>query len=413
MLNKEHIIAIVQLFILLALFAYDGFTYLPEEMNIALLKGAYYVVIFGAFLFVVSLQTHKTTIYHTHLGIISYIIQFFIWIYLVRLYMDFIVNGVQLELIQNPWAALFLYINAAIIPFYGFYFFRWDLINWRNLNTCLLLVFLGMGLVSLYYIATGRALEYIYSDGRFMGNASMDTIAFGHLGTSITLLALALFHQPDSKVRHKILSIVSIPTGLFVSIAAGSRGAIVALIVCFVAYLYMNGHKMKILIGLPILTIVAIIALPYLNDILISFDNYALDRLYASIYDPNSMDDGVTTGRDVLYEKAWENFFANPIIGTSFFIDGKYVHNSIFESFIGLGFFGGCLCSCMLIYAFLSAFQIVRTSKHYMFLSLLCIQYITYSLLSRTLSLFPLFWLTIYIVIFIKNNESLSSEKTI
>lgn len=74
--------------------------------------------------------------------------------------------------------------------------------------------------------------------------------------------------------------------GLFISVAAGSRGALVALVVCFIAYLYMNGHKMKILIGLPVLAILFIALLPVLNDILASFGNQALERLHASIYDP-------------------------------------------------------------------------------------------------------------------------------
>jgi oligosaccharide repeat unit polymerase len=172
------------------------------------------------------------------------------------------------------------------------------------------------------YILSGKALEYIGADGRFMGNASMDTIGFGHLGTTITLLAISLFYQKGINILHKLLSLWAIVTGLFISVAAGSRGALVALIICFIAYLYINGHKMKVLIGLPILAVLLLALLPILNDFLLNtMDNHALERLYNSIYAPENMDNDVTSGRDILYDKAWHNFINSPLIGSTFFIE--------------------------------------------------------------------------------------------
>lgn len=408
MLDRERIINRLQWFILLALFAYDGFTYLPEESNFALYKSVYYVVIFIAFMLLIGLQTNQGKIGHRPTGVLSYAVQIFIWLYFVRLFYDFMIAGVDQAIVTNPFAAVFLYVNAAIVPFYGFLFFRWDLMNLRKLNTAILLIFLTMGMVSMYYIFTGRALEYIGSDGRFMGNASMDTIAFGHLGTSLFILGLSLFYQQDKRLGHKLLSIVAILSGLFISVAAGSRGALVALIICFIAYLYMNGHKIKIIIGLPILIILFFALLPILNDILISFGNQALDRLYASIYDPNSLEAGVTSGRDLLYERAWHNFTENPILGSSLFVNGEYVHNSILESFLGLGLIGGFLFITIIGKGLIIAFRMGEKDKRYLFVSLLFIQYLSYSLFSRTLSMLPLFWLSFYLVVHLNaaDNES-------
>lgn len=405
MINRERIIAFLQWFILLALFAYDGFTYLPEESNFALLKSIYYTVIFVAFVFIITLQTRQGRIPHIDVGRVSYMAQAFIWLYFIRLFYDFMVAGVHQEIVTNPFAAVFLYVNAAIIPFYGLCCFRWELIDLRKLNTAILLIFLTMGMVSMYYIFTGKALEYIGSDGRFMGNASMDTIAFGHLGTSLVLMALSLFYQSDIRLWHKLLSISAIVAGLFISVAAGSRGALVALVVCFIAYLYMNGHKMKILIGLPVLAVLFLALLPILNDILASFGNQALERLHASIYDPNSMAAGVTSGRDVLYKKAWDNFIDSPLLGSSLFVDGEYVHNSVFESFLGLGIFGGLLFVGLLVYTFIKAIQLGEQDKRYLFVALLFIQYLLYSLFSRTLSMLPLFWLSMFLVIIYHSKE--------
>lgn len=412
MINTGRIIAALQWLILLLLYAYDWFTYLPEESNFALLKSAYYVIILAAFMMVATLQIHQGKFTIPHLGTITYVVQAFVWLYLVRLYYDFMVSGVDQEIVTNPFAAVFLYVNAAIIPFYGFYFFRWDLIDLRKFNTVLLLIFLSMGMVSMYYIFTGKALEYLGADGRFMGNASMDTIAFGHLGTTITILALALFYQRGIHLWHKVLSVGAILAGLFISVAAGSRGAIVALIICFVAYLYMNGHKKKILIGIPVLAILLLAFLPYLNDILLSFDNQALERFYTSIYDPNSMDQGVTSGRDVLYEQAIENIQNHPILGSQLFINEKYVHNSILESFLGLGLIGGLIFIVLIGKVLITAIRMAEQDKRYLFISLLFIQYLSYSLFSRTLSMLPLFWLSIYIVVHLNaaNHESVNNH---
>ena len=340
------------------------------------------------------------------IGNLSFLIQLFIWLYFLRVYYDFMITGVKQEIVTNPFAAVFLYANAAIVPFYGFAFFRWEGMDLRKLNTALLFIFLAMGMVSLSYIVTGKALEYIGADGRFMGNESMDTIAFGHLGTTITILALSLFYQRDIRLWHKLVSAFAIVVGLFVSIAAGSRGALVALIVCFIAYLYMNGHKMKILIGLPVLAGLFILLLPILNDILISYDNQALDRLYNSIYDPNSMEAGVTSGRNILYKHAFENILDNPFTGSSLFIKGEYVHNSILESFLGLGFFGGLLYLVIIVYVLIIAFKMAEKDKKYLFVSLLFIQYLIYSLFSRTLSMLPIFWLSMYLVIYLNATEN-------
>ena len=406
MLNRERIIERLQWLILLLLFAYDGFTYLPAESNIGLIKSAYYVLIFIAFLFIITMQMRAGKVEFRRIGTISYLIQIFIWLYFLRVYYDFMIAGVKQEIVTNPFAAVFLYANAAIVPFYGSAFFRWEGMDLRKLNTAILLIFLAMGMVSLSYILTGKALEYIGPDGRFMGNESMDTIAFGHLGTTITILALSLFYQRGIRLWHKLVSAFAIVVGLFVSIAAGSRGALVALIVCFIAYLYMNGHKVKILIGLPVLAGLFILLLPILNDILISFDNQALDRLYNSIYDPNSMEAGVTSGRDILYEKAVNNILDNPIFGSSLFIEGKYVHNSVLEAFLGTGIFGGALFIAIIVHVLISALRMAEKDKRYLFASLLFIQYLMYSLFSRTLSMLPLFWLSMYIVVYLKATEN-------
>jgi len=133
MLNRERIIERLQWLILLLLFAYDGFTYLPEESNFALIKSAYYVLIFIAFLFIITLQMRSGKVEFRRIGNLSFLIQLFVWLYFLRVYYDFMITGVKQEIVTNPFAAVFLYANAAIVPFYGFAFFRWEGMDLRKL----------------------------------------------------------------------------------------------------------------------------------------------------------------------------------------------------------------------------------------------------------------------------------------
>ena len=104
MLNKERIINLLQWFILLAMFAYDGFTYLPEESNFALLKSVYYVFIFTAFVLIACLQMREAKLPVHPTNLISYGIQIFVWLYFVRLFYDFMIAGVEQEIVTNPFA---------------------------------------------------------------------------------------------------------------------------------------------------------------------------------------------------------------------------------------------------------------------------------------------------------------------
>lgn len=156
---------------------------------------------------------------------------------------------------------------------------------------------------------------------------------------------------------------------------------------------------MKVLIGLPILAVLLLALLPILNDFLLNtMDNHALERLYNSIYALENMDNDVTSGRDILYDKAWHNFINSPLIGSTLFIEGEYVHNSVLESFMGMGIFGGLLFIIMVIYSLVVAFHMAEQEKQYLFCTLLFVQYLSYSLFSRTLSMLPLFWMSLYLV---------------
>ena len=118
------------------------------------------------------------------------------------------------------------------------------------------------------------------------------------------------------------------------------------------------------------------------------------------------MEAGVTSGRDVLYQHAFENIWENPFVGSSLFIKGEYVHNSVLEAFLGTGIFGWALFLFIIISVLISAFRMAEKDKRYLFVSLLFIQYLTYSLFSRTLSMLPLFWLSMYLVIYLNATEN-------
>ena len=95
-------------------------------------------------------------------------------------------------------------------------------------------------------------------------------------------------------------------------------------------------------------------------------------------------------------------------------MDGEYVHNSVFESFLGLGILGGCLFVAILGAALVKAVRLAEQNKQYLFCSLLLVQYIMYSLFSRTLSMLPLFWLALILILcFTQHHDESNDHSTV
>lgn len=394
-LDKNHIANILQLLTLILFVIYDGFSYFDAG---AAIKVAYYAVTTMLLIAIVVLNApNKHSLQRTDFswwGIMAFI---FVTVYLLRILYDLYIVNVPFLMTTHKASIPFLFTCGTIIPLLFLPHFNFANINWLSFSKASYIIFVSMGLYSLYLNLTGQLIDSIFSDGRMVGNASMDTIGFGHLGVTIIIASIAVMQ--DHKWFWKFMGLITIFIGIVIMLGAGSRGPMVAVLICILTYIYAKGHRVLALFSLPFVILLFYLLFPILNQIFIEQGNFAIERIYNSLFRADEMADP-TSLRGALYEEMLDDLLNNPLTGSSFLLkDGQYVHNIVFETFLATGFIGGLIFIILISATFVQSVRLIRLNTCFTFISLLFVQYIVYGFFSRSLSILPIFWFAMYCVI--------------
>lgn len=407
MINKEKILSHTQLLIIILLFIYDLLSYIPETYSLAVIKVIYYSVITMLYLVVVVTQTSYGRVHYLKRNIVDRFIIFFIYAYLIRMIYDLYIKDIDQLLAANNFTLIYLFINAALLPYYALNSFDYKYINWHKFNKYVAFLVVGSIGYSLYMFFNGLLDEFILSDGRMMGNTMLDTIAFGHMGVTCFLLGL-VFLQKNITIN-KLVGVALMLLGLFTVFGAGSRGPVVALVACLILYALAK-RRYQLLLYLLLFFVLLVAFFPLLNDLFLSYDNTSLERLYDSLFHQENLGSDVTSQRTVLFDLALPLFYDNPILGYSFLLNGSYVHNFILESFLALGLLGGGIFFLFSIIIIFYSIKLIQINERYTFISLLYIQYFVYGMFSRSLSILPVFWFSLLLVFYLYKYHRLKSK---
>ena len=388
--------------ILLLFVSFEAFSYIDAG---AVEKTAYYLLLIAMLLTISFLRAPNThSVQRLSLSWIGMLAFFFVTVYLIRVLYDLYIANVPFLMVTHKATIPFLFFCAAIVPLFLLPQMDFQNVNWSLLNKCCYGIFVCMGLYSLYLNLTGQLMDSIFSDGRMVGNASMDTIGFGHLGVTIVIASVAVMHERSW--LWKIAGALTIIMGLGIMFGAGSRGPMVALVICVLVFLYAKGYKKSAIFAIPVILLLFYLLFPVINSFFTDQGNFAIERIYNSIFRADEMEDP-TTLRDALYAEMSDSFLSHPLLGNSFLLkDGQYVHNFIFESFLATGIFGGLvftlLVGCTLVYAI----RLIHLDSQFIFVALLFVQYLSYGLFSRSLAILPVFWFSMYCVWCVYNTYS-------
>jgi O-antigen ligase len=272
-------------------------------------------------------------------------------------------------------------------------------ISFNKLNILLCVAFLITALFSLenniHSFSTG-----LIGLSRVKASGSLDSIGFGHLGLSLSILSICLLRSQRNNICKVLFFLVSI-FGLFILFYGGSRGPVVAFITLLLIYIIV---RKKYFAFVFLLIFIFLFCANYgeIKTLFESIGSLGLGRVFDPImgYSPFSVD--VTSGRSSIYELGLDSFFSNPLTGSGFVLnDGRYVHNSVLESFMATGIVGGILFLCVVCYVIFNILKCLsvpsRGVRPYDFVYYLFIQYTVYSLFSRELLTLSLFWLTLFL----------------
>lgn len=273
---------------------------------------------------------------------------------------------------------LWLYIYGICLPAMFSIIKSYSYIDFDKALKGIILCLAFMLLLTMF----SNQLMFTESDTRVDANIALNTIQYGHMGTTLVLLGLfVMVNRNKIKINRIILS-VFITIGFYSMLRAGSRGPVLALVL--VSFLWLFASRKKIIFGLVVISIAVLLFIFFMNPILQFIGNISPiieQRLRMSIYE------GDTSDRNPLYLRAWEIFVQNPIFGGQFaFFDSDgtflYSHNIIFDSFMGMGFLGGLIMIILLISSIIKSFVLIHIHDSSFWLVLLLFQQIVANMLS-------------------------------
>lgn len=219
---------------------------------------------------------------------------------------------------------------------------------------------------------------------RLGGNIAFNTIAFGHYGGALMLLAL-FWNNQKSELWRKVISYLLMVVGVFIMLRAGSRGPLITLLICLMLYYVATKINSIWTIGLIFIALCVL----FFNDLIFEgirqISPVLADRMTLS-GNANQYEE-LTTGRSGLYQAAIDGFMNNPVFGQSFAIFSangsySYSHNIIFDAFMGLGLFGGILFVVIILYAIKNSFLMIMHQHEHWWSAILCLHFIISSMFS-------------------------------
>lgn len=294
--------------------------------------------------------------------------------YVVRLYVDTLYEPLFLgKEVSYYWVWA---IGGSLVPMLGLAmkssrpeqadgYFRW--LYLATLAGCFLSLFLATGTVS-----TEAGAEY--ESGRLRLEA-LNPISLGHLGAMLVVLSAwaLLFHRPWARGSRRLLLLFGLAIGVYVLLAANSRGPVLAALACFLFLLCFVSFRYKFAV-MAFLVVGALAVVPlslYLQE---AHNINAFGRLFGMSLEEHAQQ----SSRLDLYASAFEVFWTNPWLGGAMEDPSTlgYPHNVIVESFMALGLFVTVLFIGVLVALCYRAAVLFRRYPQYGWPALLFLQYL-------------------------------------
>ena len=325
---------------------------------------------------IVILLNFRNKICKSHL-VLKVLLLFWIAL-IIRIFYD---TNIRIDVYLNNTNQLWLYVFVILLPAMYSVIKSYRAID---LNKALKWVYLGTVITLILSLFNNSALLMDASEitGRVEGNLALNTISFGHLGTMGFLLSLFILSRQGVGVIKRIFIIFVMLLSFFIMLRAGSRSPVMALAVVLIFWLFAKGKNL--VLGISITAVTLLLIFVFIDPILSLMGNISPvieARLRASIYE------GESSGRDPLYNYAFQAFLEKPLTGSQFAIfnnhgEFNYSHNIILDALMGLGLFGGLAMIYILWSGLKRSYIMIKLKDNHFWISLILIQQIVLSMLS-------------------------------
>ncbi|MCM1140876.1 MAG: O-antigen ligase family protein [Muribaculum sp.] len=242
----------------------------------------------------------------------------------------------------NSKMQLMLFVfGIGWIPFLGAIlgYSRVDKEKVLRLSTICLLLLMLYGIVKKN-INTGAT-------GRISLTEHQSSLAFGDNAGYLVILSVASYFYPiKRKIIDNSLAIAGFVVGFYAMLIAGSRGPVISA-VCAVIFIFATlrtGIKFKYGVIFASAILISGVGVETIQEI----SPVLYDRMNSTI------ESGDTSGRDILFVRAWDKIMESPIIGSNPIILGNNgfvgYHNVYLTTGVGLGIFGFVAYILFLVY---------------------------------------------------------------
>jgi len=355
------------------------------------------ILIVGIFLVFLSINNKKNYNFAFYSGFILFWAIYFLKIFLGEVFGS---TG-QINIFE-----FFIYaFGTCFFPMLAFFsFIPPDSIE-RVRSVSFIVLFIGCSL-SLYYGLNN--ILGLTSQGIVVQRLSfefIDPISIGNFGVSLTLLSVySVAKKNINNNATKFFYIFSVLLGIFSTVASGSRGPIISLLIVLILFIVSSG-KVKVIKSAFLSIFLILVTLWFLNFLVEKLELDSMSRIQAGF---QYKSDQSILERFELISWAVNSFLANPIVGGSVEGQGRgrYPHNVLVESFMATGVIGGIAFSLMFFSAVVHAVRILKHKKDYAWISLIFLQYAISAQFSGSLYTNSIMWCFMAAVIGNFHNKS-------
>jgi hypothetical protein len=369
------------------LFTYDFLIYFTDKDYIVIYKTVYFLLLI--FIILISNLSGLNRSNEQNNFWFQYLFFIFVILYLIRLIFDLYIFEIINLTYKSPITYLIIFVFSTFI---AWYMIKNVDFNYKTVSQTSLIVGFVYFILSFYSIYNNFSIDI-----RVDAADSIDSIAFGHMGVIVLAISLHLFLNLNNKYW-KLFSLFFLTLGILVVVLSASKGPFLAALVVFILFSFYSKIKSFFLIGFILLINYIYPFLNFINSTLffervLSTENYSDE------------------GRNILLAQGLNDFYKNPILGSSFLLSdgefkGEYVHNIILESFMATGFFGGIVFLIMLFISLKHVVELLSVSKIYFFYSMFFLDSLIYGFFSRSLVNLTPFWISIITIFFLHKSMS-------
>lgn len=331
----------------------------------------------------------------------------FLLLYLLSVVFDLYINQIRLWPTRTPLYYLQYLIGAVIFPVLALVSIDYKVINFDFiLNGIYIILFI------LLLLSINLRIESS-SGGRDVGDLDIGVLLYGQYGATMCILSMYQFFT-TRRVLTKLLYSIGYLVGFLAIFISASRSPLLALFLVTIVFVLTRTGKTKALFFISFLGLLIYF---FFIDILSFIGTYInsnfLDRIIYAL-------EGVSTGRQSLFQTAFMEFVDAPFLGSAFLIQtgnavGIYPHNLIIEAFMALGFIGGILFLIIILKNIKKVFIILNAkSDKYVWIGLLYLQFLIFGMFSGSLYTSDFFWVYTVLIVGVsiqKDNLKISKNE--